>query len=259
MQSHIQKLTSSKRAFTLIELLVVIAIIAILAAILFPVFARARVIARRASWQSNLKQMGLGIMQYVQDFDEYYPPGRNCGGASTAGACPGVTFSGPFATNRGMWKVFTYPYVKSFQIYNCPSGRGQLEGTYTIGGQSYTFPETYAYGMNTNVLTNVTDGIGPFSAAQVGNSSLMVLGGDASFSIWDNVARVVNSTTITPVNHDNRVPDLQYTRHFEGSNILYVDGHVKFQNQKQMGPMVSGTPNDLQWGLAFVPTDARLK
>ncbi len=65
---------NSKRfAFTLIELLVVIAIIAILAAILFPVFARARENARRSSCQSNLKQIGLGVMQYIQDYDEKYP------------------------------------------------------------------------------------------------------------------------------------------------------------------------------------------
>lgn len=66
---------SSKKGFTLIELLVVIAIIAILAAILFPVFARARENARRASCQSNLKQIGLGILQYAQDYDERYPGG----------------------------------------------------------------------------------------------------------------------------------------------------------------------------------------
>ena len=86
----------ARKAFTLIELLVVIAIIAILAAILFPVFARARENARRASCQSNLKQMGLGIIQYTQDYDEFLPNGQN-------------------------WANQTFPYVKSTQIYSCPS------------------------------------------------------------------------------------------------------------------------------------------
>src|SRR5690606_6779733 len=75
MSNHISENSGAKRGFTLIELLVVIAIIAILAAILFPVFARARENARRASCQSNLKQIGLGLMQYTQDYDERLPAG----------------------------------------------------------------------------------------------------------------------------------------------------------------------------------------
>src|SRR5437763_14058162 len=94
---------SSRRSqgFTLIELLVVIAIIAILAAILFPVFGRARENARRSSCQSNLKQLGLGFLQYIQDNDELYPK-------STGDAGQG-------------WGGRIFPYVKNTQVFKCPS------------------------------------------------------------------------------------------------------------------------------------------
>jgi prepilin-type N-terminal cleavage/methylation domain-containing protein/prepilin-type processing-associated H-X9-DG protein len=96
-------------AFTLIELLVVIAIIAILASILFPVFGRARENARRSSCQSNMKQMGLGIMQYVQDFDEKYPQG--------------YWYKDNLGDTQGYvhWSGATRPYVKSEQLFVCPS------------------------------------------------------------------------------------------------------------------------------------------
>src|SRR5256712_13978360 len=88
--------------FTLIELLVVVAIIAIPAAILSPVFARARENARRSSCQSNLKQIGLGIMQYVQDYDEKFPMSR-------------------WSNNSNPWHDTIQPYVKSVQLLKCPS------------------------------------------------------------------------------------------------------------------------------------------
>ncbi|HEY3329429.1 MAG TPA: DUF1559 domain-containing protein [Capsulimonadaceae bacterium] len=94
-----------KRAFTLIELLVVIAIIAILAAILFPVFATAREKARQTSCASNEKQLALGLLQYVSDFDEMMP----CGRVSTAPEYHGVAWAGQ-----------TYSYVKSTQAFACP-------------------------------------------------------------------------------------------------------------------------------------------
>ncbi len=94
------------RAFTLIELLVVIAIVAILAAILFPVFARARENARRTSCLSNLKQLGLGTIQYAQDFDEKFPTIRNL-----------VTGQSGFYS----WDAAIMPYVKSEQVFMCPS------------------------------------------------------------------------------------------------------------------------------------------
>ena len=103
------------RAFTLIELLVVIAIIAILAAILFPVFARARENARRTSCASNLKQIGLGIIQYAQDFDGYMPPATLPQSDSSSGGC---TTGTPVYS----WPTLMFAYVKSEQVFVCPSG-----------------------------------------------------------------------------------------------------------------------------------------
>lgn len=106
---------SKRRGFTLIELLVVIAIIAILAAILFPVFAQAREAARKTSCASNQKQIGLGMKMYVQDYDEQWPPNRQTEQTSWAGICS----SG--GGNFDNWKSLIQPYIKNYQLYKCPS------------------------------------------------------------------------------------------------------------------------------------------
>ena len=105
---------NTKKGFTLIELLVVIAIIAILAAILFPVFARARENARRSSCQSNMKQIGLGLIQYMQDYDEITPFAYH-------GYDPQTNGSASNQTPGWVWNDMIYPYVKSEEIFNCPS------------------------------------------------------------------------------------------------------------------------------------------
>ena len=100
-----------RRAFTLIELLVVVAIIAILAAILFPVFAKAREKARMSSCQSNLKQIGLAVAQYLSDYDHKYPWCDDPNNASNA-----------YETHYSGWiSNGLQPYIRNFQIFICPS------------------------------------------------------------------------------------------------------------------------------------------
>ena len=119
--------------FTLIELLVVIAIIAILAAILFPVFARARESARRTACVSNVRQIGMGWMMYVQDYDESFPP-SNSPNSSNWG--PSTTFTGKYPCKpcRPHLKgndsitydptIYAIPYIKSMDLFKCPSDVG---------------------------------------------------------------------------------------------------------------------------------------
>lgn len=101
------------KGFTLIELLVIIGIIAILAAILFPVFARARENARKTSCLSNMKQMGLAFMQYTQDYDEKFP-------RLQLSTLSGATKAPPYTYPYG-WADALYPYTKSTQLLQCPS------------------------------------------------------------------------------------------------------------------------------------------
>ncbi|RYG65392.1 DUF1559 domain-containing protein, partial [bacterium] len=138
-----------QRGFTLIELLVVIAIIAILAAILFPVFGRARENARRSSCQSNLKQIGLGIMQYVQDYDERLPGATDgTGGVSQFGGWMYYDVFGRPATFRPA-NGSIFPYIKSTQIFVCPSdSTGQTAGN--------------SYAINSCLVDRVATAVAPF-------------------------------------------------------------------------------------------------
>lgn len=125
----------SKQAFTLIELLVVIAIIAILAAILFPVFAQARAKARGISCLSNTKQLGTCITMYTQDYDELYPVG----------------FNGTSATWQGVdiWVQNVQPYVKSLQVFVCPDDRGgPLQGGSAWEGWGISYAANSYYSPN---------------------------------------------------------------------------------------------------------------
>jgi prepilin-type N-terminal cleavage/methylation domain-containing protein/prepilin-type processing-associated H-X9-DG protein len=145
----------SRSGFTLIELLVVIGIIALLAAILFPVFARARENARRASCQSNLKQIGLAMTQYASDYDSCLPP---------AVMVPGFIPSGPpyGNLNPGVPTTPTYidllqPYVKNLQIFVCPSFK--TPSTAPLGSNDPSDTTQFKAGTNPIYLRAISYGL----------------------------------------------------------------------------------------------------
>lgn len=238
--------TAHKRAFTLIELLVVIAIIAILAAILFPVFARARENARRASCQSNLKQMGLGFAQYLQDYDSQYPYGCDrttvdSGNPSANPADSDISGQCSVQNSRLHWMDKLQPYVKSKQIFSCPSATTHKDNT---GGTRNGLGDATSPNVNINIgygyncdfiggcsasYGNSADTLGGVAAkeSQIGDSARTILvtetsQGQPSYST--DLFSIISAVSSGGVNNIKVAPD----RHFDGVNSLFVDGHVKW-------------------------------
>ena len=230
------KTSTQKRriGFTLIELLVVIAIIAILTSILFPVFARARENARRASGLNNLKQIRLGIMQYTQDYDERYPSvleGPHGGPyiVQTKTGWPGRRFSFG-GQNYISWMDLIFPYVKNVQIFECPSQPDSRTAT----GRKLN-AASYGYSGAINGYEN--DRYGRPTANSIGNAL-------ADIKRPAEVGMLIDNLDI--YNHQNlpyryvTVPAADLSTvvpHFDGTNIAFADGHVKWRKRTSIiGP-----------------------
>lgn len=217
-----------RRGFTLIELLVVIAIIALLTAILFPVFARARENARRSACQSNLKQLGLGIHQYTQDYDEKFPPG-----AGTAAAIGGVDQLGAGTNPTGGYMYpgappnylrEIHPYVKNTQIHVCPSSiNDPAGGTPTIYGDSSYFPNDVLFGYVQNV-------------PKFSRTAEIVMLQEDNYRYLFIYYRpyALSATTFTRWHYVSSGKELFNNNHFDGGNLLFIDGHVKFRRYASM-------------------------
>ena len=224
----------SSRGFTLIELLVVIAIVAILAAILFPVFARARENARRTSCISNMKQIGLAFLQYTQDYDEAYPLSS-------------------YPTASVSWTVGAAPYMKSTQLFRCPSdSRAVWNAPAALPTNNYY---TTSYVLNAWMagtsrfaklpavqspaqvvfLSEASEGVArdhfhPFNWVADPDSPTgagVPSGGPKSWTF--DVAK-------------NQTTELDLNRHLEGFNVAYCDGHVKWTKWTMVWPPRGGQP-----------------
>lgn len=206
------------KGFTLIELLVVIAIIAILAAILFPVFARARENARRSSCQSNFKQIGLGVMQYTQDYDEKYPQ------YAATGANGLNDWNDPAAAQNPLRDI--QPYLKSTQIYVCPSAR-------TIFNQTNLLINALIFGQ-TALGGSPAASAKSLSAVQA--PALVAMFQEYNVSLPALYARPFLGAS----GFEGLTDAANYSPHFDGSNLLFADGHVKWRKQVSICPQDFG-------------------
>ena len=210
-------MSNRRRGFTLIELLVVIAIIAILAAILFPVFARARENARKATCQSNLKQLGIAFAMYLQDYDERGMP-RDVG----------------TAPNRVYWTRLVSPYLKNTGVLRCPSRSDSPPKCFDIGDGSH-YAYSYCFARN--------------SAATINSPSELLIFVDwrASSVKWNATGCTGCTDGQTCIQGRRWRPGVDTVPHMDGVNVCYYDGHVKYVPIATLDAAYMATPVQKPW------------
>ena len=211
-----------RRGFTLIELLVVIAIIAILAAILFPVFARAREKARQTSCLNNCKQLGLAFLQYCQDFDEGVPLVAHYGGTN------------PYTGSYQTYQTLMLPYMKNTQIWVCPSRSGPGNAEQYIMGSGPHYGYVCAFFRATRP-TEWGSGFCDTTYAKIGaieKPAEMPVFGEAAYPDCNDITYGQQRIAPGTADYYNAFP------HNGGRNLILCDGHAKWYQRTQDGQLV---------------------
>lgn len=229
-------------AFTLIELLVVIAVIAILAAILFPVFGRIRESARRSACMSNMKQIGLGLMQYSQDYDETLPTNAPVSGWFIANDLP--NYANSSATNC---ISATQPYIRNWQVFLCPSAKLADNAPPWDGYNPIASPNP----SSTNYRINAVLIQRKLSALK--NPAALIWLQDTFVSSSHLFMRPAGNNSL-PIGASenlvgwNEISSGTYyiTTHFGGGNMLFADGHVKWRTRDGISAREFGINSDVK-------------
>lgn len=207
MQHLTVRTQRSRNGFTLIELLVVIAIISILAAILFPVFARARENARKTTCASNLRQLGMAIAMYSQDYDENYPV---CNFSDTStGAPPNTHFDS--AGKPIFLPDLLAPYIKNKGVFFCPTMRAQPDRA-SLYPTDYNFLCIHGWHLFFPNYDNDSEGVCTHPVASISRTA------EKPMIMCDGLGEHAGETT----------GSVYANGKLGGQNICYVDGHVKF-------------------------------